>query len=95
MNSKSQRNGTPLATPAIPLQSQCPIESTEEYVDHVNEGLGPVYYSSVNGGDCVNELLCQYDYTSLPMSILFPWKPTQPINIKATSFLAAEVQMLF
>ena len=62
MNSKSQRNGTPLATPAIPLQSQCPIESTEEYVDHVNEGLGPVYYSSVNGGDCVNEPLCQYDY---------------------------------
>ena len=62
MNSKSQRNGTPLATPAIPLQSQCPIELTEEYVDHVNEGLGPVYYSSVNGGDYVNELLCQYDY---------------------------------
>ena len=62
MNSKSQRNGIPLATPVIPLQSQCPTESTEEYADHVSEGLGPVYYSSVNGGDHMNELLCQYDY---------------------------------
>ena len=58
LSTKHQKNDTSLATPAIPLQPTTTRQSTEEYEDYVNQGLGPVYYSSVKDGDYGNE----YDY---------------------------------
>lgn len=55
LSTKCQKNDTSLATPAIPLQSTSTRQSTEEYEDYVNQGLGPVYYSSVKDGDYGNE----------------------------------------
>ena len=60
LSTKCQKNDTSLATPAIPLQSTSTRQATEEYEDYVNQGLGPVYYSSVKDGDYGNE----YDYIS-------------------------------
>ena len=69
LSTEIQRSGTSLATPAFPLQSQGSTRSTTSY--YVNEGLGPMYYSSVNSGDHGNVLSLEYDYTFLPMLVQF------------------------
>ena len=66
LSTETQRSGTSLATPAFPLQSQGSTRSTTSY--YVNEGLGPMYYSSVNGGDHGNELSLEYDYIPADVS---------------------------
>ena len=59
LRTKTQRGGTPLPTPAFPLQLQGSTRSSTSY--YVNEGLGPM---SVNDVDQGNELFHEYESIS-------------------------------
>ena len=74
LSTETQRSGTSLATPAFPLQSQGSTRSTTSY--YVNEGLGPMYYSSVNSGDHGNVLSLEYDY--IPANVSSTLMNTNP-----------------